>query len=133
MYTQTQTDLDHDYMVGQIVSHLRQKNFQNICADHLERFRRPELIYWSTTKEGYIPDVSATGTDGTPFLFEVESAVDLASEHAQSQRRLFSANATQHSKRFVLVVQADHRIYAESLVRQEGVQAEIWTVNQGAG
>jgi len=125
-YWNTITELDHDYMVRELVSYLDGNGFVGIQAD-IVGYNHPELIYWQNTGNGHIPDVVAQKNRMT-YLFEVETVSTLTSEHSKSQRLLFTANAKEHGKFFVLVVQASAKTDAELLLQQEGLPATVWTV-----
>ena len=110
----TATELDHDYMARQLVAHLKSNGYSGIEADIIG-YNQPDLIYWESNRKGHIPDVVAK-KNGQIMIFEIETVSDLASYHAKSQRDLFHANAKQHGKSFVLVVQQSAKAEAERLL-----------------
>lgn len=127
-YWNTVTELDHDYMVRELIAYLKSNGYTGIEAD-IMGYNQPDLIYWESNRKGHIPDVVAK-KNGQIMIFEIETVADLASDHAKSQRNLFNANAKQHGKSFVLVVQQSAKAEAERLLASEDIQAEVWTVNQ---
>ena len=127
-YWNTVTELDHDYMVRELIAHLKSNGYTGVEAD-MTGYNKPTAIHWKNNQNGHIPDVVAQ-KNGQYVVFEVETVSDLASDHAKSQRELFSAYANQHKKSFVLVVQQSAKAEAERLLAFEGIQAKVWTVNQ---
>ncbi|MBD3317667.1 MAG: hypothetical protein GF344_17915 [Chitinivibrionales bacterium] len=127
-YWNTVTELDHDYMVRELISYLKSNGYTGIEAD-ITGYNQPALVYWESNRNGHIPDVVAQ-KNGKVTIFEIETVSDMASDHSKSQRELFNANAKQHGKSFVLVVQQSANADAERLLAFEDIQAEVWTVNQ---
>lgn len=90
-YWNTVTELDHDYMVRELIAYLKSNGYTGIEAD-IMGYNQPDLIYWESNRKGHIPDVVAK-KNGQIMIFEIETVADLASDHAKSQRNLFHANA----------------------------------------
>lgn len=117
---------DHDDMVRTLASHLKQNQHTDVKAD-IEGYTQPALLHWETTQQGHIPDV--TSTRGHDFLFEVETADSINDTHTQDQWKLFSANAKQHSKSFVVVVPKGSEAEARQRAQLLGVALlDVWTV-----
>lgn len=127
-YWNTDTELDHDHMVRELIAHLKSNGYTGIEAD-ITGYNQPELIYWESNRKGHIPDVVAQ-RNGKVTIFEIETLSDMVTDHSKSQRELFHANAKQHGKSFVLVVQQSAKADAERLLAFEDIQGEVWTVNQ---
>ncbi len=119
-------EMAHDQMVENLVSHLRSNGFRFIKA-HLKGYDQPGSISWKKAKSYHIPDAEAWKGD-VAYIFEIETADSLGGEHARSQRRLFSAYASERKKKFVLVVSESAKIKAERILENEGMKAELWWI-----
>ena len=116
----------HDSMVKSVVNHIKGQEHSNIRAD-LEGYEKPEIIYWSSTKKGHVPDV--TSTKNQEYIFEVETDDSIDDSHTEDQWELFSANAKHHSKKFIVVVSKEAEQQARQRVKQLGINVdEVWTV-----
>lgn len=117
----------HDSMVKSIVNHIKGQGHSNIKAD-LEGYEQPELIIWSSTKKGHVPDV--TSTKNQEYIFEVETDDSIDDSHTEDQWRLFSANAKEHSKTFIVVVPKGSETQAWQRVKELGINVDdVWTVS----
>jgi hypothetical protein len=117
----------HDSMVKSVADHVSENGHTNVKAD-IEGYDRPELIYWENTKKGHIPDV--TSTSGTQYIFEVETEDSIDDSHTEDQWKLFSANAQQDSKKFIVVVPKGYDQQARTRAKQLGVTLhDVWTVD----
>ena len=108
----------HDKMVGQLVSTLKTKGYWDIKAD-LPGHNKPDKITWENG-EGYIPDITARGSDGF-FIFEIETSDSLDLPHSWSQWRLFSAYAQKFGASFYLVVPSNAVVKAKIKLRELGI------------
>ncbi|MEW6327866.1 MAG: hypothetical protein AB1487_09805 [Thermodesulfobacteriota bacterium] len=116
----------HDQIVRDVYDYLISKGYKNVKAD-LKGFPQPDLIYWESTGEGHIPDVTASW-NGTSAIFEAETGDSIFDQHTEDQWRLFAANAAQYGKTFMVVVPKGSEASAKSRLAQLGIQAEIWNV-----
>jgi hypothetical protein len=116
----------HDSMVKSVADHVSNNGHTNVKAD-IKGYDRPDLLYWESTKKGHIPDV--TSTEVTKYLFEVETDDSIDDSHTEDQWKLFSANAQQHSKKFIVVVPKGSEQQAWSRAKGLGVTLhDVWTV-----
>lgn len=114
----------HDSLILYAVKKLKQAGARNICAD-LPHYPQPNRIYWEQTGEGHIPDASARlGT--YQYLVEAETEDTISIEHTRSQWTLFSANAKQHGKIFVVVVPSGSEDEARLQLRAWRLTGEVW-------
>jgi len=60
---------NHDQMVRDVYNYLISNGFGNVKAD-LKGLAQPELIYWTSTEKGHIPDLTAS-RNGTRHIFEI--------------------------------------------------------------
>lgn len=117
---------EHDSMVRAIADHVAATGHRQIKAD-LTGFSKPDLVRWQNQTTGHIPDV--TSNNGTAYLFEVETADSIDDQHTADQWKLFSANAQQQSKRFIVVVPKGSEQRARARAAQLNVQTyDVWTV-----
>lgn len=118
---------EHDSMVKAIVNHVKANGHSDIKAD-LEGYEKPELIYWSSTKKGYYPDITSTKRQN--YIFEVETDDSINDSHTEDQWKLFSANAKEHSKTFIVVVPKGSETQAWQRVKELGINVDdVWTVS----
>lgn len=117
--------VDHDDLVAQLITHLEVESFQNIQAD-LHGYDQPNKIWWKNNPdEKFIPDATATKND-TYYIFEVESAGAIGSDHSDAQWKLFAANANKHNGHFCIYVEEDAETAAKQRVQELGITAEVW-------
>lgn len=116
----------HDTMVRSVANHLKGEGHSNIKAD-LPEYDKPELIYWENTQRGHIPDI--TSTKNQKYLVEVETDDSINDSHTEDQWKLFSANAKEHSKMFIVVVPKASEAQARQRARELGISVDaVWTV-----
>lgn len=117
--------MTHDSMVEKLVAFLVEKGHTDIkCA--LPDYTQPLQISWKDG-DGHIPDVTSTH-DKTNHIFEVETTDTIDDEHTISQLKLFSANAKQYSKVFVVVVPKASKDDIQTVLTNNSVSATIWTI-----
>ncbi|MBU4501185.1 MAG: hypothetical protein KKA79_01220 [Nanoarchaeota archaeon] len=124
--TKRTSQTTHDQMVIDVYNHLLSKGYSDVRAD-LDGLSQPTRIYWEETKKGHIPDLTGN-KNGTNCLFEVETEDSISDQHTEDQWNLFSANAKQHDKAFIVVVPKTSEASAQLHLNQLGIQADIWTV-----
>ena len=117
---------NHDQMVRDVYNYLISNGFRNVKAD-LKGLAQPELIYWTSTENGHIPDLTAS-RNGTRQIFEIETSDSIFDQHTENQWKLFAANAQQDGKTFFVVVPKGSEDLAKSRLAQVDIQAEVWTV-----
>ena len=117
---------NHDKMVRDVYNYLISNGFRNVKAD-LKGLGQPELIYWTSTEKGHIPDLTAS-INGTRHIFEIETSDSIFDKHTENQWQLFDANARQDGKTFYVVVPKGSEDLAKSRLAQLDIQAEVWTV-----
>lgn len=119
----------HDQMVRKVYNHLISKGFIDVRAD-LKGLTQPELLYWKSTGEGHIPDVSGIdGKNGNQLnIFEIETEDSIFDQHTESQWNLFAAYARQYGKEFRVVVPKESEASTNSRLMQLGIQADVWTI-----
>jgi len=117
---------NHDQMVRDVYNDLISNGFRNVKAD-LKGLAQPELIYWTSTENGHIPDLTAS-RNGTRHIFEIETSDSIFDQHTEDQWKLFAANAQQDGKTFFFVVPKGSENLAKSRLAQLDIQAEVWTV-----
>ena len=114
---------DHDVLVKQVVVELlRLNSFSEICAD-LTGHSQPNRIYWETTGEGHIPDVTAKGEHFC--IFEVETYDSIEESHTSDQWKLFAAFANQHNAVFYVVVPVGYKKQATQRLTALGITAKV--------
>lgn len=124
--TKRKNQSEHDSMVRSIINYIKGEKHSSIRAD-LQGYEKPELIYWSGTKKGHYPDV--TSTEGQNYIFEVETDDSINDSHTEDQWRLFSANAKEHSKTFIVVVSKGAEQQAQQRAKDLGINIDgVWTV-----
>jgi len=117
---------EHDSMVQSVATHVENNGHSNVKAD-IPDYKRPDKIIWDTTKKGHIPDV--TSTKNQDFIFEIETDDSINDSHTEDQWKLFSANAKQYSKKFIIVVPKGSDQKAWQRVRDLGIDVDdVWTV-----
>lgn len=116
----------HNSMVEAVAAHINQNGHSNVKAD-LQGYKQPDLIYCERTKKGHIPDVTSTMNYG--YVFEVETEDSIYDSHTEDQWRLFSANAREHQKSFVVVVPKGFEQHAHQRARDLSITIDdVWTV-----
>ena len=117
---------EHDSMVRAVANHIKENGHSNIKAD-LPGYDQPDLIYWESTKKGRIPDVTSIKNQG--YIFEVETADSIDDSHTEDQWKLFSANAKEHSKKFIVVVPKGSEQQARQRFKELSISVDdVWTV-----
>jgi hypothetical protein len=118
----------HDSMVKYVANHVSRQGHSNIRAD-IAGYTTPDLIYWGNSRHGHVPDV--TSCDGSKYIIEVETADSIADAHTVDQWRLFSSNAAQHAKKFIVVVPEGYHEQAWKRALQLSVKLEdVWVVGE---
>ena len=105
--------------------YLYQNGFRDVQAD-LHGHTQPDIITWTETGRGHIPDVTAN--NGQLHVFEVETDDSIYDQHTEDQWNLFANFAQQHGARFWIVVPKGSESDAQLRLNQLGLQAKIWTV-----
>ena len=117
---------EHDSMVRSVANYVKEKGHSDVKAD-LEGYEKPELLYWSSTRKGHYPDV--TSTESKDYIFEVETGDSINDLHTEDQWKLFSANAKEHSKTFVVVVPKESESKAWQRAEELGITVDaVWNV-----
>lgn len=119
-------NFSHDSIVSTTVDHLIQNNFTDIQAD-IQGYTQPSIITWTNTGQGHIPDITANH-NGVYYVFEIETADSINTDHSSSQWKLFSAFATQHNSAFCLVVPRAFETKTKEIIRLLGINVTIWTI-----
>lgn len=114
-------------MVKSVADYVTDNGHRNVKAD-IEGYDTPDLLYWSNSKNGHIPDI--TSKKDTSYIFEVETDDSINDTHTKDQWQLFSANAKQYSKKFIVVVPKGSKQKANKRANQLGISLyDIWTVS----
>lgn len=113
-------------MVKNVYNHLLSKGYSDVRAD-LVGLPHPARIYWKATGKGHIP-VLTGNNNGTNCLFEVETEDSIFDQHTEDQWNLFSTNAKQHDKAFIVVVLKTSEASAQLRLNQLGIQAKVWGI-----
>ena len=92
----------HDKMIKAIAEYLKRNNHENIKAD-ISEYNQPATITWKNSGKGHIPDLTSQ-KNRVSYIFEIETSDSIDDSHTEDQWRLFSLNAEQHSKKFIVVV-----------------------------
>jgi len=119
------SETQHDQMVRYVYDYLINNGYREVKAD-IGGFSQPDLIFWESSRQGHIPDVTAK--NGNLYVFEVETADSINDNHTQDQWTLFSAFAKQHGATFWVVVPNGYESTAKSRLTQLGIQGKVWTV-----
>lgn len=114
----------HDTLVRALIDLLFNNGFALIYAD-LEGFQKPSLIYWRSSKEGHIPDVTAFNQNNIQVIFEIETEDSISSEHSVSQYNLFSAFVSTHNAIFYLVVPVGYKNIAMQTLQSNNITADV--------
>lgn len=117
---------EHNRIVKYVAEFLKKEGFDNVRAD-IDGFETPRKIIWSSTEEGYIPDVTAE-KKGRKYLFEVKTEDSIYDKHTEDQWRLFATYAKEHSAIFCVVVPEKARNIAIKRLTELKIIAEIWGV-----
>jgi hypothetical protein len=118
---------NHHAMVRTLASHLERKEHTDVKAD-IKGYAQPELLYWGATQKGHISDV--TSNRGRDFVFEVETVDSINHTHTEDQWKLFSANAKQYSKQFIVVVPKGSEAQAWQRAKLLGITLDdVWSVD----
>jgi hypothetical protein len=107
-----------------MVNYMQQNGFTNIKAD-LKGFDQPEIITWSKTNKGHIPDVS--GMNRVQHIVEVETVDTINHQHTDDQWNLFAAYASQHNAQFIVLVPKGYDGEAKKRLAHLGITAEVFT------
>jgi len=126
----------HDFMVSALVDFLMANNYHTVKADLPKRnqskfapifLSSEQMIYCPNTKTGQKPDASAE-KNNQKYIFEVETEDSINDAHTKSQWKLFSINAKQHKKEFILFVPKDYGLLAQLRIIDLNIQAGVWTI-----
>ncbi|MBI5444170.1 MAG: hypothetical protein HY900_23535 [Deltaproteobacteria bacterium] len=123
--TQRKSQADHDRMIGEVVSFLREKGYGEIRAD-LPDFEHPEEIVWRATGRGEVPDVTARSTSF--IVVEVETEDTIEDAHTTEQWRLFSEHAREVRGEFFVVVPKGFMAHAWRRLKLLGLEANVWEI-----
>lgn len=87
-----------------LVDRLTRRGFDDIGVSTLEEFegKRPPVIFWEKTDEGFMPDLSAR-KGGKTYIFAVETAAPF-DERARRRIALFTSYAGIYRRHFCLIV-----------------------------
>ena len=120
------SQLGHDRLVSQLISHIKSTGFTEVLAD-VHGYGQPQKIYWKNKPdEKFIPDITAKDGSGVYHIFEVETSDTITGKHTEDQWEIFSANAKSKKGVFVIYVESGFEGEAEKQVRNLGINAEVW-------
>ena len=117
----------HEAMIQRLVARIERDGFVDVQADVVS-YDRPPKIYWKDTREGHVPDVTAT-KDGVNYTFAVETGGAVSMEDTQRRWRLLAGDAEQHGKRFIAVVPAGRIDEARRRLNALQIDAEVWPLD----
>jgi len=124
-HSRTSNNSQHDRMVERLVRAQRAIGMADIRADIASCLLKPKKIFWRSTGEGHIPDVTARYSSGRGVIFEVETSETIGIEHTREQCRLFSAFAYQHHHFFVMVVPRGKEWRAEAHLTSWNIVGQV--------
>ena len=117
----------HDSMVKSIAEYLTHNGHSNIKADNIG-YELHTLICWENTIKAHIPDI--TSFNDTQYIFEIETDDSILDSHTEDQWKLFSENAQQDSKKFIVVVPKGYEWQARARAKRIGATiTDVWTVD----
>jgi len=134
--TKRKSQSNHDFMVSTLVDFLMANNYHTVKADlptsnqskFAPIFLSPEqTLYCPNTKKGQKPDASAE-KNNQKYIFEVETEDSINDAHTKSQWELFSINAKQHKKEFIICVPKDYELLAQLRIIDLNIQASVWII-----
>jgi len=126
----------HDSMVSALVDFLLANNYHAIKADLPKRNQSnlyqtsvssEQMLYCPNTKKGHKPDASAE-KNNQKYIFEVETEDSINDAHTENEWKLFSINAKQHKKEFIIFVPKDYELLAQLRIIDLNIQASVWTI-----
>lgn len=123
MARSTQSQSNHDWMVGQLAGHFASLGHLNIRADHISHPNgRPAQI------GAHIPDVTAHHANtGKPMICEVETADTMEDTHTYSQLATFRRLADQLGGTLHVALPFQHDIApAQAVVSRWGILVDQW-------
>jgi len=94
----------HDTLVRRTAAAMRAAGIHDVQAD-VAGYVTPTKIVWVATQKGHVPDLLSAHE-----IVEVETADSISSPHTEEQCRLFAAYASQHRKRFTVVVPVGYKL-----------------------
>jgi hypothetical protein len=115
----------HESLIRALVDHLIENRFKIVKVD-LPGYPNPSLLYWSTTRKGFVPDVTAEHKH-SKFIFEIETEETIFDPLSEERWRLFYTNSRQYKKTFCIVVPQGYDDEAREQLANLKIKAEIWT------
>ncbi len=108
----------HDAMIARLATDLKQREYQNLRADHVEEYReaRPERIYCQAADAWLMPDLTADKA-GERVIFEVETEDSIDSPVTAREVSTFAAYAAENGCYFYLVVPSAEESRAQDLLQ----------------
>lgn len=96
---------EREDLIRTLVGTLQRRGYEDIRVSRLEEYagRRPVIIYWEDSDEGFMPDVMAR-REGRDYLFQVETAETVSGELAARQAEMFAAYARHYRRMYGLAV-----------------------------
>lgn len=101
----------HDFLMSKLIEQIIYDGGTAIRAYDFGDFECPKKIVLPTSQVAHVPDVTAI-ISGKEFIYEVETAESLFSDHTRSQLELFGAYARQANAVCCLVVPKKVQIHA---------------------
>jgi hypothetical protein len=96
---------ERETLVRSLVDRLQRRGYEDLRVSRLDEFegRRPSIIFWEGTDDGFMPDASAV-KDGATYIFQVETADSIRGNLAAERLDLFCAYAGHYRRHFCLIV-----------------------------
>ncbi len=116
---------EHDNMVKTVAQILIGRGYKEVKAD-LQGYPVPKKIVWESTKEGFVPDVTAYRDEFR--IFEVETADTINDPHTEQQWKLFFAYAATNKAMFYVVFPKGCVEAVKKRLEEIGINAYLWEI-----
>ncbi|MEK7352999.1 MAG: hypothetical protein AABZ77_00650 [Chloroflexota bacterium] len=118
---------ERDMLVRSVARYVKEQGHSDIKVN-LFGYDTPDQIYWETTKQGHTPDV--TSTNIKHFIIDVETDGLINEPNTEDRWRLFSANARQQSKLFIVAVPKGSEQPTRQRALDSGIKLDdVWIVD----
>ncbi len=112
-------------MIKTVAQILTGRGYKEVKAD-IEGYTVPEKIVWESTKQGFIPDLTARKDELR--IFEVETADTINDPHTEEQWKLFFVYAKTNKAMFYIVFPKGCVETVKARLEEIGINAYLWEI-----
>lgn len=116
---------EHDSLVKTVAQILVGRGYSDVKAD-IEGYTPPKKIVWETSREGFVPDVTAQRDELR--IFEVETVDTMSAPHTEEQWKLFFAYAKANKAMFYIVFPKGSVDAVKKRLEEIGISAYLWEI-----